>query len=156
MQRNVKQFFKKSFWIRGNGEIIGFLSILPVIVLLLVMLISIAQMGSIKERLEYTTYVAGRAAVVSKDINSAKEAAYITAQNDLLNFSDTFVPGSLKVNLRVIQGTNTGKKWKKGNYVTCTVSVNVKTLTPFINGKKTCNLTMMIESPTNDLDMILP
>ena len=107
MQRNVKQFFKKSFWIRGSGEIIGFLSILPVIVLLLVMLISIAQMGSIKERLEYTTYVAGRAAVVSKDINSAKEAAYITAQNDLLNFSDTFVPGSLKVNLRVIHGTNT-------------------------------------------------
>ena len=96
----MKKFLSKKFWKKGSGEIIGFLSVLPVIIFLLVMLISIAQMGSIKERMEYTTYVAGRAAVVQKDFSSARKAAYETAQRDLLNFSNTFEPGSLKVTLR--------------------------------------------------------
>ena len=155
----MKKFLSKKFWKKGSGEIIGFLSVLPVIIFLLVMLISIAQMGSIKERMEYTTYVAGRAAVVQKDFSSAHKAAYETAQRDLLNFSNTFEPGSLKVTLRIIKKTGSStsnKDWKKGNYLSCTISVNTKTLSPLINGKKSCTLTMMIERPTDDLDSILP
>jgi len=155
----MKKFLSKKFWKKGSGEIIGFLSVLPVIIFLLVMLISIAQMGSIKERMEYTTYVAGRAAVVQKDFSSARKAAYETAQRDLLNFSNTFEPGSLKVTLRIIKKTGSStsnKDWKKGNYLSCTISVNTKTLSPLINGKKSCTLTMMIERPTDDLDSILP
>lgn len=135
----MKKFLSKKFWKKGSGEIIGFLSVLPVIIFLLVMLISIAQMGSIKERMEYTTYVAGRAAVVQKDFSSARKAAYETAQRDLLNFSNTFEPGSLKVTLRIIKKTGSStsnKDWKKGNYLSCTISVNTKTLSPLINGKK--------------------
>ena len=155
----MKKFLSKKFWKKGSGEIIGFLSVLPVIIFLLVMLISIAQMGSIKERMEYPTYVAGRAAVVQKDFSSARKAAYETAQRDLLNFSNTFEPGSLKVTLRIIKKTGSStsnKDWKKGNYLSCTISVNTKTLSPLINGKKSCTLTMMIERPTDDLDSILP
>ena len=155
----MKKFLSKKFWKKGSGEIIGFLSVLPVIIFLLVMLISIAQMGSIKERMEYTTYVAGRAAVVQKDFSSARKAAYEPAQRDLLNFSNTFEPGSLKVTLRIIKKTGSStsnKDWKKGNYLSCTISVNTKTLSPLINGKKSCTLTMMIERPTDDLDSILP
>ena len=155
----MKKFLSKKFWKKGSGEIIGFLSVLPVIIFLLVMLISIAQMGSIKERMEYTTYVAGRAAVVQKDFSSARKAAYETAQRDLLNFSNTFEPGSLKVTLRIIKKTGSStsnKDWKKGNYLSCTISVNTKTHSPLINGKKSCTLTMMIERPTDDLDSILP
>ena len=155
----MKKFLSKKFWKKGSGEIIGFLSVLPVIIFLLVMLISIAQMGSIKERMEYTTYVAGRAAVVQKDFSSARKAAYETAQRDLLNFSNTFEPGSLKVTLRIIKKTGSStsnKDWKKGNYLSCTISVNTKTLSPLINEKKSCTITMMIERPTDDLDSILP
>ena len=155
----MKKFLWKKFWKKGSGEIIGFLSVLPVIIFLLVMLISIAQMGAIKERMDYTTYVTGRAAVVQKDFSSARKAAYETAQRDLLNFSNTFEPGSLKVTLRIIKknGFSTSNKdWKKGNYLSCTISVNTKTLSPLINGKKTCTLAMMIERPTADLDSILP
>ena len=156
--RHEKIFIKEILEKRKRRDY-RILSVLPVIIFLLVMLISIAQMGSIKERMEYTTYVAGRAAVVQKDFSSARKAAYETAQRDLLNFSNTFEPGSLKVTLRIIKKTGSStsnKDWKKGNYLSCTISVNTKTLSPLINGKKSCTLTMMIERPTDDLDSILP
>ena len=60
-----KKIANKTYWQRGGGDIVGFLCTLPCIIFMLVLLISIIQIGSIKERLEYTAYLACRKAVVT-------------------------------------------------------------------------------------------
>lgn len=153
----------KNFWEKGSSEIIGFLCILPTLLFLFFFLISISQLGSIREKLEYTTYVACRAAVASKDFESAQAAAYSTAENNLIGFTDTFDPESLSVELTVINSENSRpagserraeELWEKGNYVSCTVSIEAKTLLSIVSGEKTSSLTMMIESPANSYEEI--
>ena len=85
-----RRFLKKSFWQRGSGDIVGFLCTLPCIIFMMVLLVSIIQLGSIKERLEYTAYLACRQAVVATDKNGngscmdeAKKIAKKTAVADL-------------------------------------------------------------------------
>ena len=55
---------RKEYWEKGSGDIVGFLCTLPCIIIMLVLIVSIIQIGSIKERLEYTAYLACRQAVV--------------------------------------------------------------------------------------------
>ena len=52
----VRYFMKKIFFEKGSGDIVGFLAMLPVTIFMLVILISMVQLGSIKESLEYTAY----------------------------------------------------------------------------------------------------
>ena len=46
-----KKIANKTYWQRGSGDIVGFLCTLPCIIFMLVLLISIIQIGSIKEDL---------------------------------------------------------------------------------------------------------
>lgn len=145
---------------KGGSEVIGFLVTMPFLIFMLVMIICTVQLGSIKERLEYTAYLACRQAVVATDENKngrikddAKRIAKKVADTELLTSGETFIPNSIKVQLNYV--TNTGeaisdKKWEKGNYVQCTVSVEVKTPTPFLSGRKSASIIMMIEKPASE------
>lgn len=153
----------KDFWRKGSGEVMGFLFVLPVILTLFLILVSIVQLGSIKEKMEYATYAACRAAVTSKDFDSAQNAAYSAAEADLLNYSETFFPNTLEVKLTVINGETSKPvltdreardSWKKGSYATCTITIKVKTLINMFQGKRTSSLTMMIESPVSGYEEI--
>lgn len=175
-----RRFLKKSFWQRGSGDIVGFLCTLPCIIFMMVLLVSIIQLGSIKERLEYTAYLACRQAVVATDKNGngscmdeAKKIAKKTAVADLKKSKLKYVNGSVKVKLALVQHgsessgdfdtvtgsedalKNTGKetsslKWEKGNYVQCTVSVKIKSVTPFLSGTRSASIVMMIEKPASE------
>ena len=172
-----RRFLKKSFWQRGSGDIVGFLCTLPCIIFMMVLLVSIIQLGSIKDRLEYTAYLACRQAVVATDKNGngscmdeAKKMAKKTAVEDLKKSKLKYVNGSVKVKLALVQHggessgdfdtavgnegllNNSGQetsslKWEKGNYVQCTVSVKIKSVTPFLSGTRSASIVMMIEKP---------
>lgn len=173
-----KKFLTKSFWQRGSGDIVGFLCTLPCIILMLVLLVSIIQLGSIKERLEYTAYLACRQAVVATDKNGngscmdeAKDIAEKIAVEDLKKSKLKYVDGSVKVRLNLVQqresgyldtvsepedtSVNSGKetsslKWEKGNNVQCTVSVKIESVTPFLSGTRSASIVMMIEKPASE------
>lgn len=155
-----KKIINKTYWQRGSGDIVGFLCTLPCIIFMLVLLISIIQIGSIKERLEYTAYLACRKAVVASDTNGngscmdeAKKIAKKTAIADLKKSKLKYKDGSVKVKLELVENKNAGSsnnsklKWEKGNYVQCTVSVKIKAVTPFLSGRRSASIVMMIEKP---------
>ena len=152
----VRYFMKKNFFEKGSGDIVGFLAMLPVTIFMLVILISMVQLGSIKERLEYTAYLACRKAVVaSKYIDDAKKIALQTARDDLAKSKLKYVPGSVKVDLKLVSAdanssNSSTAKWEKGNYIQCTVSVKVKSVTPFLSGRKSATIVMMIEKPATE------
>lgn len=155
-----KKIANKIYWQRGSGDIVGFLCTLPCIIFMLVLLISIIQIGSIKERLEYTAYLACRKAVVASDTNGngscmdeAKKIAKKTAIADLKKSKLKYKDGSVKIKLELVENKNAGSsnnsklKWEKGNYVQCTVSVKIKAVTPFLSGRRSASIVMMIEKP---------
>ena len=173
----MRRVFRKEFWKQGSGDIIGFLCVLPCIIFMLVLLISMVQIGSIKERLEYTAYLACRQAVVASDRNNngtcmddAQKIATQTAMDDLEMSDLKFIPGSIKVKVELVDDEETAKsdfdtipidkvlskkkkskkdevEWEKGNYAKCTVSVKIESVTPFLSGTRSASIVMMIEKP---------
>ncbi len=149
---------KRIDWKKGGGEIVGFLCITPIIIFMLAVLITTVQLGSLKERLEYTAYKACRQAVVCKDedddgnyMDDAKKIAKKTAKAELKNSPETIVASSIKTKLELVQVEGEDDvKWEKGRYVKCTVSVKAKAPLAFMSGKKYASIVMMIESPANE------
>lgn len=158
---------RKEYWEKGSGDIVGFLCTLPCIIIMLVLIVSIIQIGSIKERLEYTAYLACRQAVVAPDRNNngscaddAKKIATQTAMDDLEKSQLKFVPGSIKVKLELVENEDdhskssvskkSNIKWEKGSYARCTVSVKIKSVTPFLSGIRSASIVMMIEKPATE------
>lgn len=139
---------KGKFWKRGSAESFAFICLAPVIIILFALLVSVVQAGSFKEKLEYTTYVAARAAVVSdsKDIKEAQKAAKQAAEADLASYGADFT--DLKVKLSYVYGS----VWKKGNYVKCEVSVKFHGLTTLVNSRKKFSLVMAIEKTENSVE----
>ena len=45
-------------WKKGSGEIVGFAMILPAITFVFCAIVAVAQVGLIKQKLEYTAYTA--------------------------------------------------------------------------------------------------
>lgn len=147
--------------------------ILPTLVFILALIIAVIQVGLVKERLEYTAYLACREAVTcgAKNISDAEEFAFTKAQQDLLfkaakNGQIKFDINSLEVKLSYADEeesarTTTGKrsskkknkaeeeKWTKGNYIRCRVSVNVKPALVFMQGVRSATIVMMIEYPAS-------
>lgn len=152
---------KKKFWKKGGGEVVGFLCIVPCVIFILAVLVTIIQLGSIKERLEYTAYKACRQIIVCRDadkdgdyLDDAKKIAKQIAREDLEYSTEVFEPGTVKAKVTLVENpddTNgTEVKWEKGRYVQCTVSVKVKTPIKLMNGRKSSSIVMMIESPANE------
>ena len=129
--RKIRKYLEK-----GSTEVFAFTALAPVMVILFALLVTIVQSGSLKEKLEYTTYVAGRAAVVSETYKDAKQNALKVAKADLDSY------GADYEDLKVTLSYASGKKWKKGSYITCEVSVKFKG-----DNKKSFSLTMAVEKP---------
>lgn len=106
-------------------------------------------------------------------MDEAKDIAEKIAVEDLKKSKLKYVDGSVKVRLNLVQqreresgyldtvsepedtSVNLGKetsslKWEKGNYVQCTVSVKIESVTPFLSGTKSASIVMMIEKPASE------
>ena len=123
----------------------SFIALAPTMLILFALLVSVVQAGSFKEKLEYTTYVAARAATLSDTQREALSNAKKAAKANLSSYGDDYEPGSLKVEVSNVAGS----KWKKGGYMRCKVSVKFKGITTLVNGKKSFELVMAIEKPDN-------
>lgn len=131
----------KKLWKKGSAEMMAFISLAPTMIILFALLASIVQVTSFKEKLEYTTYVAARAAAISNSKSEAQDNAQKAAEADLASYGDVYEPGSLKVDI----STAAGSKWKKGGYMRCKVSVKFTGMTSFTNGEKSFEMVMAIE-----------
>lgn len=164
LKKCVKKYTDLSFWKRGSAEVTGYMVVLPSLCIFLIMMICIIQYGTITTRLQYTAYVACRAAVICEDLDTASEKAQLAAETNigLLN-SSAFDEDSIETDLICSEGKasdmlkknrkrkNTDdEEWIKGNYVTCFVTVYVNTFLEQLSGEKTASITMMIERPAED------
>lgn len=135
----------KEFWEKGGGEVIGFVYILPFIVMLICCIIAAAQVSTVKQRLSYTAYNSCRAAVVSADEATAAargEAIYEGAIGDIAAVSTMGGTPYVPFELEILDGA----KWEKGSFVKCTVRIYVETLLPFTSGVREESIVMMIEN----------
>ena len=134
-----------------------FVGLTPVILFFCMILTTFVQLTSFKEKLEYTTYVAARAAVVSADYESALENAKKVAEMDMAGYANMIEEGSIKIELNVIEGPvpstvmeneEQDPTWRKGNYIECVVSARVKPALKLLQGadaEKKCKMIMLIE-----------
>ena len=137
----------------GGGEVLTFLATLPCLMVILVFLVGTFEVGRIKERMEYTTYMACRAAVVEKNYNKALEAAKKAAEEDLTKSGEKHI-ANMKVDLQVLSKDEDGDghEWKKGNMVQCIITTDLKKIPIMFQQKKIFTLTMMIEYPATEED----
>lgn len=135
----------KEFWKKGGGEVIGFVYILPFIVMLICCIIAAAQVSTIKQQLSYTAYNSCRAAVVSTDEATATArgpAIYKDAIGDISEVSTLGGTAYIPFELEILDGA----RWEKGSFVKCTVRIYVETLLPFTSGVREESIVMMIEN----------
>ena len=145
---SLKQKLKK-----GGGELIAFMGILPCLCFLLIFIVGAFQNGAIKERLEYTTYMACRAAISERKFEDAQNAARQAAEEDFNKAKDKHL-SNMKVELKIIgepdkEDSNT---WTKGNMVQCTLKVDVNKTPIFFPKKRAFSIVMMIENPAGEED----
>ncbi len=158
------------FWKRGSGEMTGFMIVLPCMTFLLLILVSVIQMGMVRSRMEYVAYAAARAAVVSESIEDARTQALNAAQANVRG------TGGAKIVLKNVTveeidpdtgGQKTKKKknrkkgrvkasgadtdWGKGTYLRVTVTCSVRTFTVFTSGDRSSSITMMVEEGSGQL-----
>lgn len=137
----MHKLLNKQYWKKGSAETMAFMALAPTMLILFALLATIVQVTSFKEKLEYTTYVAARAAAVSETQKTALENAKKAAEADLASYGDVYDPGSLKVEVSTVAGS----KWKKGGYMRCKVSVDFKGTSSLADGKKSFEMVMAIE-----------
>ena len=93
----MHKWTQKDFWKKGASEILSFIVLAPVMLILFALLASIVQSESLKEKLEYTTYVAARAAALSESLPAAQANAEQAAKVDLASYGADYDPNSLRV-----------------------------------------------------------
>ena len=168
----MHKYFTRDFWESGSSEVIGYLSIMPGIILFLAVLVTVIQLGMVNTKLQYIAYAAARAAVTSENYETAFEMADMAVKRNIATLSTTAIDkDSVTVELTITNGKvnsagkpvdiskSTSKKkkskaWKKGNYVNCLVTAQVNS--PMFGAadtgmiEKTASITMMIERPAED------
>lgn len=137
----MHKWVKKDFWKKGASEILSFIVLAPVMLILFALLESLVQSESLKEKLEYTTYVAARAAALSESLPAAQANAEQAAKVDLASYGADYDPNSLRVTVY----PDSSSKWTKGSYFKCEVSVNFRGVTSLVNRKKGFSLVMAVE-----------
>lgn len=143
----VKRKAREINWKKGSGEIVGFTMILPVITFIFCAMVAVAQVGLIRQKLEYTAYTAGRAAVVSDTKSRAKERAAKIAKESLKGTGGGLKDNSIKTSVVIL---DSNKKWEKGKFVRIKVEAYVRAVMPFTSGKRESTIVMMIERPATD------
>lgn len=147
---------------KGSGELIAFTAITPSIMMIIALMVSIIQIATFKEKLEYATYVAARAAAVSPSLETAEENAKKAAELNLGSVGNSYDKSTLQTTIKVIEGEppetassnvavseeNEATGWTKGNYIECEVSARAKPVFKILTGAasvKKCKITMLIE-----------
>lgn len=141
----MSRYKTKAFWKKGGGEVIGFVYILPFIIMLICCIIAAAQVSTVRQQLSYTAYNSCRAAVVSSDEASARTrgmAIYEDTIGDISTVSNLGGTAYQPFELEILDGAG----WEKGSFVKCTVRIYVETLLPFTSGVREETIIMMIEN----------
>lgn len=143
---------KKINWKKGSAEIIGFVIVLPAMMLILMGLIGVAQLGLARNALEQAAYIGCRAAVVREDKESAQNAAENAVRMRLEQGTFGLSSDDIVVTLEPVAGitdTETGNtpKWVKGSMVDMSVEVKINTFLPFFPDTMQTHICMMVEQP---------
>lgn len=147
---------KKIDWHKGGAELIGIGLAMPVICLLLIMIVGIMQAGIMRQSLEYTTYMAARAAVTCETSTEAIEQARTTALMTIADSSFGIDVDAVTVSLQLVGGTTAatsakselnGIGWEKGALAKCTVQVPFRSLINFQDQIMSSTIYMMVERP---------
>lgn len=151
---HIKQNQKKKIdWHRGSAELIGIGLAMPVLCLLLIMIVGIMQAGIMRQSLEYTTYMAARAAVTCETSAEAMEQARTTALMTMADSSFGIDINAVTVDLQLVGGTSStsgsGITWEKGALVKCQISVPFRSLINFQDQTMTSIIYMMVERPAH-------
>lgn len=130
-------------WKKGAGEIIGFGIVMPMLVILFCGIVSAAQLSMASETLQYASYSACRAAVVSTDMTTADSRARTVAE-EIIKQNGSIDASTLDVDLTLMDQS---AGWGKGNFVRCDVTVYIDTMMPFTSRNRTASIIMMVERP---------
>lgn len=139
---------KEIEWEDGASEVIAFMFIFPLIIFAFLLIIYGMQLSLTAQTLQYSTYSATRAAVISENESTAIDNANAIIDNCMpegyMNISDA------NFTYEYVEGNH----WLKGNIIKGTVTLNTKLLIPFSrftndNGYATLHssICMMIERP---------
>lgn len=158
IHKTQENWHKKVDWRKGGAELIGIGLAMPVICLLLIMIVGIMQAGIMRQSLEYTTYMAARAAVTCETSTEAIEQARTTALMTIADSSFGIDVDAVTVKLQLVGGTSStsggaseawqnGITWEKGALVKCQIDVPFRSLINFQDETMTSIIYMMVERP---------
>ena len=158
---------------KGSTDALAIMCLTPLIIILMGALTSIIQISVVREKIEYTTYVAARAAALSYSEDdyqdNAQEVAWLDIVSDekICEYIDqdfgedgvkcdvSIVEGGTFSETRPPEGARTGS-FRKGNFIKCTVTVRVKPAISIVEGKnaeKSFTIYMAIEKPDTSTDL---
>ena len=159
-----------NFFRSGNGEVVGLISVTPVIVFFIVLFIDAARLSTMQAHLNYATYIACRAAAVSETYDTGYQRAAIAfsanmekapivddaqrAADDIFVVEDSDEENDEEyISLDLVVVDEDGNEinpeedgaWSKDNYVQLTIAMKMNTMFDFLNGEKECTITQVIE-----------
>ena len=147
------RFFKrlKINWRKGSSELISMAIVLPILFMLIFGSIGIIQIGLLRQTLEYTAYLSGRAAVVCETMEEAKTEALSAAKMTIAQSTFGVDPEHVEVDLQLVGGTSSttgsGIEWEKGALLSCKVSVPAYDYVTLSGAKFSTTIYMMVERP---------
>lgn len=142
---------EKVDWRRGSSELISMAIVFPMIFMLIFAIIGVIQIGLVRQTLEYTAYLSGRAAVVCETEEQGKAEAISAARTALANSTFGIDVDEVDVELNLVGGTTStesaGITWEKGALLECKISVPAQQYYTFAHGSMSSTIYMMVERP---------
>lgn len=147
--------FRKPNLRNGSGEILGFVLVIPFVLLLIVAILSATQLSSVQQKLTYATYTASRAACVSDNEQRAAARAEAVLSDMYSGYFDgatlyqqnqvptqkSLASGHIYADLQMLSPA-----WVKGAMLRCTLYQRITPLMPFSSAVHSQRLTVMIEN----------
>jgi len=147
----LKKRMKAICWRRGSSELIGFALIIPLLAALIFTIITIMQLGLVRQTLEYATYMSARSAVVCEDYSTALTQAQTTARMTLANSTYGVDSDNVGVHLELVGGTSStsgsGITWEKGALLKCEVTAPISQFINILDGDMSSCIYVMVERP---------
>lgn len=141
MKTIIQNIRNRTYWRKGSAELLGFMMVLPFIVIMIYIIITTTQVAHINQALTYCAYNACRSAVVSDNKSTAEQRADQT-YNLQFGTDNSSTYGYDGCSLELLGS----KKWEKGAFVRCTVRYHVDALILFSDGIREQSIVMMIEN----------
>lgn len=138
-------------WKKGSSELVSMAIVLPIIFMLIFSVIGIIQIGLVRQTLEYTAYLSGRAAVVCETLEEAKVEALSAAKMTISQSTFGVNPDNVVVDLQLVGGTSSttgsGITWEKGALLSCKVSIPAYDYITLSDATFSTTIYMMVERP---------